>query len=214
MMGAPDLLPYQVRAIERARSCGLSFIVHARRVGITWALASLATESDAAGDRVAYIAPSSEAAAEFKDVAASMGAPWSRVIAVGAETLWPSSWSPEAEAFWSQPRKLLIVDQAAWVDRKVLNRAVIQAAWGVKVVLASTISREPKNRFSELLATSTENKLVVTFDDALADGLFERIQALAPKIAGPKEAWAANLRRLYGVDAAQELGCIVPEATA
>jgi phage FluMu gp28-like protein len=53
--------------------------------------------------------------------------------------------------------------------------------------------------------------LTITFDDAIAAGLYERI-AMTFAVKGrkilPKEDWIADIRQTYGEDAAEELDCI------
>ncbi|MGZ8407388.1 MAG: phage terminase large subunit family protein, partial [Caulobacteraceae bacterium] len=53
--------------------------------------------------------------------------------------------------------------------------------------------------------------LTITFDDALADGLYERVR-MAAEIKGrpmpSKAEWIADIRDTYGEDASEELDCI------
>lgn len=115
---------------------------------------------------------------------------------------------------------IVVIDEAAFhknVD-EVLKSAMALLIWGGQVIVISTHDGVG-NAFNVLLDEVREGKragevVTITFADALADGLYERV-ALVAKTKGavlpPKEQWEAEIRAFYGDDAEEELDC-VPKA--
>jgi phage FluMu gp28-like protein len=86
--------------------------------------------------------------------------------------------------------------------------------WGGKILVISTHNGED-NPFNELIneIRSGKRKGVVvrtTFDDALRQGLYQRICRVTGKTWSPEaEAeWRTSIRSFYGADADEELDCI------
>ncbi len=123
-------------------------------------------------------------------------------------------------ALTSNPRSLrgrqgfLIFDEAAFHDnlKEMLKAAMAFLIWGGKVLVISTHDGV-ENPFNELILDIRSGKRKghverITFDDALADGLYERVALIARangKSIEPKEPWVADIRGNYGEDADEEL---------
>lgn len=128
----------------------------------------------------------------------------------------------EIVALSSRPRSLrgrqgyVILDEFAFHDdaAELLKAAMALLIWGGKVLVISTHNGED-NPFNELIAEiragRRPGKVVrCTFDDALEQGLYQRICLVTGKTWSPEaEAkWRADIRASYGSDAAEELDCI------
>jgi phage FluMu gp28-like protein len=108
---------------------------------------------------------------------------------------------------------LLIIDEAAFCEKlkELLKAAMAFLMWGGKVVLISTHDGvdNPFNVFLEdIRAGRRKGKVLkITFEDALADGLYERIMLVTRKKATPdgKVEWIKDIRDSYGEDADEEL---------
>lgn len=125
-------------------------------------------------------------------------------------------------ALSSRPRSLrskqgfVIIDEAAFHDDLpgMIKAALALLMWGGRVWIISTHDGAD-NPFNELVeecrANKAEFKLIrTTFDDALRDGLYERIKLTAPPgvTIAPKEEWIRKIRTYYRDDAAEELDVI------
>ena len=224
----------------------LLVIEKSRRIGLTWGLAAYAVltagaQASAGGMNAWYMGYDLEMAREFIDTCAM----WARSFGIAAEAadeeLLEDGGKEKVQAFRirfasgfkvvalpSVPRALrgkqglVIVDEAAFHGEltEVIKSALALLMWGGQVVIVST-HNGVANPFNLLLddVRSGERKgevLTITFDDALRDGLYERIE-LAAKIKGrtilPKAAWIKDIRDTYGADAGEELDCI-PKAGA
>ena len=239
------LLGYQQKAIKLLTTTALLVIEKSRRIGLTWGLASyaalIAGASRAAGGmKVWYMGYDQEMAREFIDVVGM----WAKAfgIAAGAmhETILEDEEGDikafritfasgfEVVALPSVARALrgkqglVIIDEAAFHKNlaEVLKSAIALLMWGGRVVVVSTHDGVD-NAFNQLLdqVNSGERRgatLKITFDDAIADGLYERV-ALVMRGKGqtppPREEWIALIRETYGDDQAEELDC-VPAAGA
>ena len=130
-------------------------------------------------------------------------------------------------ALSSRPRSLrgrqgfAILDEAAFADDlgELLKAALAFLIWGGKVLVISTHngSANPFNTLiNDIRAGKYGDKYALvrfTFDDALQDGLFERIVMANPERHGPwtpeKEAdWREGIIQSYGEGADEELYCI------
>jgi len=131
----------------------------------------------------------------------------------------------EIVALTSKPRSLrgrqgyLIFDEAAFHDEleEMLKAAMAFLIWGGKVLVISTHDGQD-NPFNELVndvrAKKRPGKVIrVTFDDAIKDGLYDRIALVTGKEATQEArlAWIKDIRDFYGADASEELDC-VPKA--
>ncbi|MEX0971514.1 MAG: hypothetical protein WD046_13835 [Paracoccaceae bacterium] len=128
----------------------------------------------------------------------------------------------EIQALSSKPRSLrgrqgyVILDEFAFHDdaSELLKAAIALLIWGGKVLVISTHNGED-NPFNELIqeirAGRRPGKVVrVTFDDALAQGLYKRICMVRgkPWSAEAEAEWAAEIRGFYGSSADEELDCV------
>lgn len=125
----------------------------------------------------------------------------------------------EIVALTSKPRSLrgrqgyVIFDEAAFHDElgELIKAAMALLMWGGKVLVISTHDGV-ENPFNQLIQQVRAGKragavLRVTFDEAIAQGLFERIALVTGKPATPeaKAAWVTSIREFYGEDAGEEL---------
>lgn len=125
-------------------------------------------------------------------------------------------------ALSSAPRNLrgkqgrVIIDEAAFHTDlgELLKAALALLIWGGEVHVIST-HNGAENPFNELVLDILAGKKPyslhrVTFDDAVADGLYERVclrKGVQPTPAG-KAIWVADIRAQYGDNAGEELDCI------
>jgi phage FluMu gp28-like protein len=128
----------------------------------------------------------------------------------------------EIVALSSRPRSLrgrqgfVILDEFAFHDdaAALLKAAVALLIWGGKILVISTHNGEdsPFNELiTEIRAGKRRGKVVrCTFDDALEQGLYQRICLVTGKTwsAEAEAEWRAGIRDFYGSDAAEELDCI------
>lgn len=112
---------------------------------------------------------------------------------------------------------IVIIDEAAFHKNvnEVIKSAMALLIWGGQVVVISTHDGV-SNPFNVLLDEIRAGKragstLKITFADAMAAGLYERV-ALVAKSKGtelpPKDEWEAGIRAAYGEDAEEELDCV------
>lgn len=232
------LLPYQQGAVNRLFA-GVSLLVieKSRRIGLTWGLAAYAVlvaaaQPSAGGQNAWYMGYDLEMAREFIDTCAL----WARAFGIAAEAADEEILEDDVQAFRirfasgfkvvalpSVPRALrgkqglVIIDEAAFHKElaEVLKAALALLMWGGQVVVVSTHDGTA-NPFNLLLDDVRGGRrkgetLTITFDDAIAAGLYERI-AMAAEIKGrkilPKAEWIADIRDTYGEDAEEELDCI------
>jgi phage FluMu gp28-like protein len=131
----------------------------------------------------------------------------------------------EIVALASRPRSLrgrqgfVIIDEAAFHDdlAELLKAALALLIWGGKVLVISTHDGS-ENPFAEMIAEIRAGKkpyalLRTTFDDALRDGLFQRVCLVRGKPWSPaaEAAWRTEIRAFYGDGAAEELD-VIPAA--
>ena len=126
------------------------------------------------------------------------------------------------QALSSAPRSLrgkqglVIIDEAAFVDNlgELVKAAMAMVIWGAKVVVISTHDGVD-NAFNRLLDDVRAGKqlgrtMKITFDDAINDGLYERISLMKGEEPTPegKAQFIEEVRGYYGKDAGEELDCI------
>lgn len=219
----------------------LVVIEKSRRIGLTWGVAAFAALKAAAsvaagGSNVWYMGYDKDMTLEFIEVCAM----WARAFGLVAGEIEEEDVLEADEkgvkgfsirfasgnritALPSVPRALrgkqgiVVIDEAAFhknVD-EVIKSAMALLIWGGQVVVISTHDGV-SNAFNRLLDEIRAGKrrgtpVTITFADAMANGLYERI-ALVAKTKGtklqPKEAWEADIRASYGEDAAEELDCV------
>ncbi|PTS73810.1 hypothetical protein DBR17_17825 [Sphingomonas sp. HMWF008] len=112
---------------------------------------------------------------------------------------------------------IAVIDEAAFHKNvnEVLKSAMAFLIWGGQVIVVSThdgLANPFARLLDEVRAGSRRGEVMtITFADALADGLYERV-AMVAKTKGmtlpDKATWEAEIRASYGTDAAEELDCI------
>lgn len=232
------LLPYQQRWI--ADPAYVKVCEKSRRIGLSWGEAadSALLAAQTSGMNVWYIGYNKDMAlefihdcgnwAKFYGLAADEVEETEEVFADGDDKQavlafvirFASGW--RITALSSRPNNLrgkqgrVIIDEAAFHDDlpELLKAAMALLMWGGQVHIISTHDGVD-NPFNELITDCREGKKPytvhrITFDDALADGLYKRI-CLRRGIdwtAEGEAAWVAEIRASYGEDAAEELDCI------
>jgi phage FluMu gp28-like protein len=240
---APLLLGYQRAISEACERHNVVFVEKSRRTGATWGAAldavlrSSASRIDGGMDTL-YMGTSHDMAKEFIDAAAL----WARALdaAIGAveETIFADGSDKGVQALRitflsgfqivalsSKPRSLrgrqgvAVLDEAAFVDNlaELLKAALAFLMWGGKVLVIST-HNGADNAFNQAICDIRAGRKdygLVRFDldDALKDGLFERMCLVNHHKHGDwtpeKEAdWREKLIADYGDAADEELYCI------
>jgi phage FluMu gp28-like protein len=130
-------------------------------------------------------------------------------------------------ALTSKPRNLrskqgrVVWDEAAFSDdpEEMMKAAVAFIMWGGQVEVISTHNGED-NAFNQNIQDIRAGRKKyslhrVTLDDALAEGLYQRICLVKNEIWTPKkeEIWRKELIDFYGDDADEELFCIPSKGT-
>jgi phage FluMu gp28-like protein len=129
------------------------------------------------------------------------------------------------QALSSAPRSLrgkqglVIIDEAAFVDNlsELVKAAMAMVIWGAKVVVISTHNGvdNPFNRLLDDVKAKRQKglHLKITFQDAIDDGLYERICLMKGEAPTPegKVQFVEDVRGYYGKDAGEELD-VVPSA--
>lgn len=125
-------------------------------------------------------------------------------------------------ALSSAPRSLrgkqgdVIIDEAAFVDNlaALLDAAIALTIWGGDVTVVST-HYGVENTFNEEIQKVRSGERLgrvhrITFDDALRDGLYERVCLVSRREPTPegKAEFRAKTYGMYGAGASQELDCI------
>ncbi|MBX3447523.1 MAG: hypothetical protein KF765_12285 [Parvibaculaceae bacterium] len=110
---------------------------------------------------------------------------------------------------------LVIIDEAAFHKNlaEVIKAALALLIWGGRVVIVSTHDGVD-NPFNLLLDDVRAGRrkgraMRITFDEALEDGLYERVKMVSPPgSVPPKDEWVKSIRDTYGEDAEEELDCV------
>jgi phage FluMu gp28-like protein len=220
--------------IEKSRRIGLTWGVACDSV------LTAAAQISAGGQNVWYMGYDKDMALEFIETCAM----WARAFGiaaedVGEELLQVDGINEGVQAFRirfasgfkitalpSVPRALrgkqgkVVIDEAAFHKNvnEVLKSAMALLIWGGQVIVISThdgIGNPFNQLIDDVRAGRRRGKVAtITFADAMADGLYERV-ALVARTKGAaiadKESWEAEIRATYGDDAAEELDC-VPKA--
>lgn len=216
--------------VEKSRRIGLTWGLAA------YAVLRAGRQKAAGGMDVMYISYSREMTREFIDACAM----WARAFesAAGAveETLFDQDDGDKAinafrikfasgfeiMALSSAPRGLrgkqgvVIIDEAAFVDnlKQLLKAALAFLMWGGQVVVCSThdgVDNHFNVAIQEVLAgRAPGDHLRIDFDQALQQGLYQRIALVKGKAWSPEaEAeWRQGIIDFYGDGADEELFCI------
>lgn len=222
-----------VRLVEKSRRIGISWTEASEAAPLA------AADETAGGADVLYIGYNLEMAREFIDDSAFWARHLAGFAAVvdafdyddvfeGNETraikAFRISFASgfEIVALSSRPRSLrgkqglIIIDEAAFHDDLpgLMKAALATLIWGGRVIVISTHDGDD-NPFNDLIQEVKERRKPyelhrITFDQALTQGLYERIWLKLGREWSPEaEAeWAAEIREFYGDDAEEELDCI------
>lgn len=232
------LLPYQQRwCADRAQ---VKVIEKSRRIGLSWGEAAdtALLAASTSGMDAWYIGYTKDMAEEFirdcADWARSYGLAAGE-IEEGEEVFidgdeqksiltftirFASGW--RITALSSSPRNLrgkqgrVIIDEAAFHTAlgELLKAAMALLIWGGEVHVISTHDGA-ENPFNDLVQDIRAGKVPyslhrVTFEDAVAEGLYERVCLRTGKTPTDedKAAWVAGIRAQYRDNAGEELDCI------
>jgi phage FluMu gp28-like protein len=229
----------QVVVCEKSRRIGVTWAIAADAVLTAGAARS------AAGMDVLYIGYNMDMAREFVDACAMWAKAFLPAASEVDEFLFKDTDDKGADraiqayritfaagfeivALSSKPRSLrgrqgyLIFDEAAFHDDLpgMLKAGMAFLMWGGKILVISTHDGEA-NPFATLVNDSRAGRkpyavVRITFDDAIADGLYERTALMAAARGipvKPKDKWIADIRAFYGDDAAEELDVIPAQGT-
>jgi Mu-like prophage FluMu protein gp28 len=209
-----------------------------RRIGLTWCEAGddvlLAATSGLSGMDVFYVGYNQEMAREYIDTCAGWAKFYGKAATEVEETIVKDEDKDiltfrirfdsghEILALSSSPSNLrgrqgrVVIDEAAFHPNleELVKAAMALLMWGGDVRIISTHDGE-NNYFNQLVEDTRAGKLPyslhrITLDDALADGLYQRI-CLIRGIDWSEEAeavWKEKLIKLYGTGADEELYCI------
>lgn len=234
------LLYYQRHYLGILAKHSVVLVEKSRRVGISFADALdsvllAASSKDAGGMDCFYIGYNHDMAREYIEACADWAKSMKRALQGTIEEVilhdedkeitvfrirFPSGY--KIEALSSRPSNLrgkqgkVTIDEAAYHEDLpgLIKAAIALLMWGGRVVIISTHEGED-NPFNELVLEARSGKsgyhvLRITFQDALAQGLYRRICQVQRKPWTPEaEAnWAAGLYKFYGDNAAEELDVI------
>lgn len=237
------LLPYQQRWC--ADKSQVKVIEKSRRVGLSWAEAAdtALLAASASGMNAFYIGYMKDMAKEFIQDCAEFAKAYS--LAAGeiseAEEVWLEGSEQKSitiytlkfasghriEALSSAPRNLrgkqgrVILDEAAFHTdlAELIKAAMALLIWGGEVHVIST-HNGAENPFNDMVQDVRAGKVPyslhrVTFDDAVAEGLYERVclRTGKPPTDEDKARWIKGIRDRYGSNAEEELD-VVPKNSA
>ncbi len=222
--------------IEKSRRIGLTWGVAA------FAALLAAAQPSAGGDNVFYMGYEQEMAREFIDACGMWAKAYGiAASAVGDEVfedidadgkttaikafriVFASGF--KVVALSSMPRAFrgkqgtVILDEAAFHSQleEKIKAALALLMWGGQVIIISTHDgvMNPFNLLVEKIRAGEQKGevLTISFDDAIADGLYERIAEVAGirgKRILAKADWIADIRGFYGANAGEELD-VVPK---
>ena len=237
------LLDYQAAIARALEVHDVVVVEKSRRTGATWGAASYAVLTSASprgggGMDTLYVGTSYDMAKEFVDAAAMWARLYDKALTSIGETLFDDGSGEGIKALRidfasgysivalsSKPRSLrgrqgfVILDEAAFADSlsELIKAAMALLMWGGKVLVIST-HNGADNPFNQMIGDIRAGRLgygLLRFDldDALKDGLFERICLLNAKKHGEwsaeKEAgWREKLIADYRDAADEELFCV------
>ena len=231
---AAVLLPYQQAwAADKSQ---VKVVEKSRRVGLSWGEAAVSAleAARAGGQDTWYLGYSQDMAREFiRDCAF-----WCGHYQLAAEAMQEVVIDDQGQdilafqikfasghrvtALSSSPRNLrgkqgrVVIDEAAFHPdlKELLKSAFALLIWGGQVSVIST-HFGTDNPFNELVQDVREGKKPyslhrITFKDALAQGLYQRICLATKKEWSPEAeaAWEESIRAIYRPNDAEELDCI------
>lgn len=222
--------PAEVAAWEKSRRIGASW---------TDASDSVLTASPADGMDVLYIGYSEDMTREYIDACAMWATNFALAAGAMNEQLFDDTdengdtrqikafridfaSGSKILALSSRPRSIrgkqgkVTIDEAAFHDdlAGLLKAALAMLIWGGRVRILSSHNGED-NPFNLLVKDIRAGKLAyslhrTTFEDALRDGLYDRVKLVQGERLKEKtrDAWRAKIYSLYGDSAREELDCI------
>lgn len=232
------LLPFQQRWL--ADKSRIKIIEKSRRIGLSWTSAcgsALTAASDSGRDQwyigytkdmaIEYILDAAQWAIHFQSVADAIEID-EDVFIDGEEKKSVFAFSirfasgHRITALSSQPRNLrgkqgdVKLDERAFHQDQagLMKAAVALLIWGGTLEIVSTHNGDDNEFNSDINDSRAGRKPYsvhrVTFDDAIADGLYERVcLRLGTEYTKDAESkWAKEIRDFYGDDADEELDCI------
>ncbi|MBA3027451.1 MAG: hypothetical protein FP814_09750 [Desulfobacterium sp.] len=234
----PDVfLPYQKKWV--ADLSPVKIMEKSRRIGLSWGEAAddaLLAASESGMD-VFYIGYNKDMALEFIEDCAMWSRFYNQAAGEIEEFIWEDEGAEKKDiqafrikfpsgfkvvALSSRPANLrgkqgkIVIDEAAFHDdlAGLLKAAMAMLMWGGRVVIISTHNGDD-HPFNELIndvrkARKPYSLHRVTIDDALEQGLYQRICLRLKKewSAGAEAQWRASLFDFYGDDAEEELLCV------
>ena len=237
LRAVPDiLLPYQQRWV--ADKAKLKVAEKSRRVGLSWAEAAddALHAASRSGSNVYYMSYEMSMTRQFIEDCAW----WAKWYGLAAGELREDVWRDgddehqvfridfasghHIQALSSAPRNLrskqgrAVFDEYAFTDpakqAELLKAGLAFLIWGGDVRVISTHDGVA-NGFNGLVQEIREGRRPgsvhrITFDQAIADGLYRRIALLKGLDPGPEAGrrWAAEVRAFYGEGAAEELDVV------
>jgi phage FluMu gp28-like protein len=227
-----DSASTRVLVVEKSRRIGLTWGLAA------YAALRAGRERKARGMDVMYISYSQEMTREFIDACGMWARAFSVAAAASEEFLFPDGDETgdrsikafriafasgfEIIALSSAPRSLrgkqgvVIIDEAAFVDSlaELLKAALAFLMWGGQVIVCSTHDGA-ENVFNQTVQDILAGRkpyahMRIDFDDALRDGLYQRICLVTRQDWSPQgeAAWRQDIIDFYGDGADEELFCI------
>ena len=225
------LLPYQKKWVSDTAS--VKFYEKSRRIGVTWAeaLDNVLTACSNKGMDVWYIGYNKDMAKEYIETCAE----WAKKLNQTASNIYDNELVDEDKKILSysitfhsgfkitalsgRPSNLrgkqgkAVIDEAAFHDdlKETMKAALAFLIWGGKVAVISTHFGED-NIFNEYIEDIRKGRLNyslhrTTFDDAINDGLYERVREIT-KMKTTKDEWIASIYADYGESSDEELRCI------
>ncbi len=232
------LLPYQQRWVSE--TADVAVWEKSRRIGASWCDACDAVLTAAPAENAMdalYIGYSEDMTREYIDDCAM----WAKAFDFAAGTMDECIYEDEGQAIKafridfasgkkilalsSRPRSIrgkqgkVTIDEAAFHDdlAGLLKAALAMLIWGGKVRLLSSHNGDA-NPFNELVNDIRAGKVPyalhrTTFDDALSDGLYERVRLIQGERLKEKTQaeWRDKIYAQYGDNAAEELD-VIPSA--
>lgn len=236
----PVLMAYQqswvadkspLKVIEKSRRTGLTWGEAADNV------LTAAANRSAGGQNVYYIAYNQDMTIEYIQACAMWARAFHHAASEIEEGFWEDDDADKniktftirfpasgfrIVALTSRPSNLrgrqgtIVIDEAAFHDQlsELLKAALAMLIWGGRVRVIST-HNGTDNAFNELVEDIRAKKRKgtvhrITFQDAVADGLYRRVCLRLGKewSASDEAAWMADVYAFYGDGAQEELDCV------
>lgn len=233
------LLPYQLNWVRDTSK--VKFYEKSRRIGITWAesLDNVLLAASSTGMDIWYIGYNKDMAREYIETCAD----WAKKLNQAVSKVYDDTIIDEDKKILSysitfksgfkitalsgRPSNLrgkqgkAVIDEAAFHDdlKETMKAALAFLIWGGSVAVISTHFGED-NVFNEYIKDIRAGRLNyslhrTTFDDAIADGLYERVMAVTGRIIdsslmalNDKAEWIKSIYADYSDSADEELRCI------